>query len=155
MKIDEVPYILELEKYEGSPRMVVNKASDSIGESTRGVFIDNSYLKEEGISVRDVLFRLAHVINEPVAYDATRMNCDCLSTFIATGQVQWVTKTCLCYGLTKAFPKFHVQVTKTRRGDITRESLLEIESRSGVKEEENQGNNCVAVLPDFRSTFVL
>ena len=107
-------YVVELEKSDGAPRMVLNRAADSLRDLSRSVSVDNTYLLERGICLKDLLYRLSRIVYAPIEYDATRLNCNVLSTYLATGNIQWITMTCLCYDANRCFPKFHMKIPNVR-----------------------------------------
>ena len=124
------PFIVELQKAEGAPRTIVNKAYDVLGDFNRAVFVDNTYLVGKSIDLKDMLYRLSRIVNAPVAYDATRLNCDVVATYLASGRVRWVTKTCLCYSISKTFPKFNFTLPTIKTDSLSRRDLLDVENSS-------------------------
>ena len=80
---------LEVEEEKNKrPRVVVSTAEDCLKDVANSVVVmNNLHLAEGGVLLEDLLYRQSWLLEATVRYDATRCNCDVISTLLQTGTV--------------------------------------------------------------------
>ena len=80
-------FVIEVEGKKGWPHLTMT-ALDEAGELGSKITIDNTYLVDAGICLFHNIYRLSHRIGRPLRYDATRLNCYVVASYLTTGQVE-------------------------------------------------------------------
>lgn len=114
LNINGEAFVVETQKREDKTSAMINKFTNifdaDLGHEAK---IDNMYLISTNVDINSFLYRLSRIVNAPIEYDVSRLNCDVIGTWLTTGNTEWVTMvrmTCLCTAVSNICQYLHFRL---------------------------------------------